>query len=85
MASGNELGFGALLEAAPDAIVGVDRDGRILLVNTQAERLFGYTREELIGQLVELLVPERVGQVHQGHRDRYTADPVPRPMGAGRS
>jgi len=72
-----------LLEAAPDAIVGVTSDGRIRLVNAQAERLFGYPREELIGCPVEMLVPELARGVHPGYRRRYFADPTPRPMGAG--
>jgi len=75
--------FRGLLEAAPDAIVGVDSDGRVALVNRQAERLFGYPREELVGQPVEVLVPDAVRPVHPGHRGRYLSDPRPRPMGAG--
>ena len=77
-----EAKFRGLLEAAPDAIVGVDRDGRIALANAQAERLFGYTREDLIGQEVEILVPDAARVVHPGHRSTYFANPVPRPMGA---
>ena len=72
-----------LLEAAPDAMVCVDQDGRMALVNAQAERLFGYDREELVGQPVEILVPDAVREVHPGRRARYVADPKPRPMGAG--
>ncbi len=75
--------FLGLLEAAPDAMVCVERDGRITLVNAQAERLFGYDRKELVGQPVEMLVPDAVRGVHPGHRAGYTADPRPRPMGAG--
>jgi PAS domain S-box-containing protein len=71
------------LEAAPDAIVGVTPDGTIALANAQAERLFGYTRRELIGQPVEILVPEDARDIHPGHRRRYVTDPAPRPMGAG--
>ena len=71
-----------LLDAAPDAIVGVLADGRIAFVNTQAERLFGYRREELVGQLVEILVPERVRAMHPTYRRSYLGDPRPRPMGA---
>ena len=73
----------ALLDAAPDAMVCVDADGRIVLVNTQLVRLFGYPREELEGQLVEILVPDAARAVHPQRRTGYMADPVPRPMGAG--
>jgi two-component system cell cycle sensor histidine kinase/response regulator CckA len=75
--------FAGLLEAAPDAMVCVDADGRIALVNAQTERLFGYRRDELVGQPVEMLVPDAVRDVHPGHRAGYMADPRPRPMGAG--
>jgi len=75
--------FVGLLEAAPDAMVCVGGDGRIALVNAQVERLFGYGREELVGEPVELLVPDGVRDVHPGHRAGYLADPRPRPMGAG--
>ena len=74
--------FAGLLEAAPDAMVCVDAGGRIALVNAQTERLFGYSREELVGQPVEMLVPDAVRDVHPGHRAGYVADPRPRPMGA---
>jgi PAS domain S-box-containing protein len=73
----------ALLDAAPDAMVYVADDGRIVLVNAQAERLFGYRRSELEGQLVEMLVPEAVRAVHPRRRAEYMASPVSRPMGAG--
>ncbi len=72
-----------LLEAAPDAILGVDSSGLILLANAQAERLFGYRRDELIGQPVEILVPQSARAGHPGHRLGYVADPQARPMGAG--
>src|SRR3989442_1118833 len=75
--------FLGLLEAAPDAMVCAERDGRIALVNAQAERLFGYGRDELVGQPVEILVPDGVRGVHPGHRAGYADDPKPRPMGAG--
>ena len=75
--------FAGLLEAAPDAMVCVDADGRIALVNAQTERLFGYGRDELIGQPVEVLVPDAARDVHPRHRVGYVADPRPRPMGAG--
>jgi PAS domain S-box-containing protein len=72
-----------LLEAAPDATVCVDSVGRIVLVNAQAERMFGYPRGELAGQLVEILVPDAVQAGHPGLRAGYTADPQPRQLGAG--
>jgi PAS domain S-box-containing protein len=78
-----EARFRGLLEAAPDAIVGVDPAGRIALVNAQTERLFGYGRDELVGQMVELLIPEAVRAIHPARRSTYFADPEPRPMGAG--
>ena len=76
--------FVALLEAVPDAMVCVAADGRIALVNAQAERLFGYERPELIGQPVEILVPDAARAAHPGYRAGYVADPQHRPMGAGR-
>jgi PAS domain S-box-containing protein len=78
-----EAKWRAMLEAAPDAIVAVDSTGRITLVNAQTERLFGYRREDLVGELVEVLVPPQARGVHPGHRSRYLAEPKPRPMGAG--
>ena len=78
-----DVRFRGLLEAAPDATVCVDQDGRIVLVNAQAERLFGYAREELAGQPVEILVPDASKAAHSGLRAGYTADPRPRQMGAG--
>jgi PAS domain S-box-containing protein len=75
--------FAGLLDAAPDAMVCMDSGGRIVLVNAQAERLFGYPREELIGQLVEILVPDAVKAAHPALRAGYATDPRPRQMGAG--
>ncbi len=75
--------FRALVEAAPDGIVAVDRAGTIVLVNAQVETMTGYTRDELLGQPVEILVPERFHQQHVADRERYTAAPRTRPMGAG--
>ena len=74
----------ALLEAAPDAMVIADRRGKVLLVNAQAEKLFGYSREELLGQRVEALIPPRFRATHPAHRTAYFDEPRPRPMGAGR-
>lgn len=75
--------YRGLLEAAPDAIIGVDWAGRIALVNGQAERLFGYGRTELVGRPIEVLVPERTRAVHPVRRAGYFDSPQPRPMGAG--
>ena len=71
-----------LLEAAPDATVCVDSGGRIVLVNAQAERMFGYPRDELAGQPVEVLVPDAAKAGHPGLRAGYAADPRRRPMAA---
>ncbi len=75
--------FRRLLEAAPDAIVVVDRSGQIVIVNSQTEELFGYQRAELIGQPVEILLPESSRWAHVQHRSDYAALPRPRPMGSG--
>ena len=75
--------FEALVDSAPDAMVCVDSRGKITLVNSQAERMFGYNRGELVGQAVEVLVPLPVRHAHSGHRAAYMADAHPRPMGAG--
>jgi PAS domain S-box-containing protein len=77
--------FVALLEGVPDAMVCIAADGRIVLVNAEAERLFGYKRTELVGQPVEVLVPDAARAVHPGHRAGYIASPRRRPMGAGMS
>lgn len=73
----------ALLETAPDAMVLVDQEGRIVLVNRQTERLFGYSRQELIGRPVEILIPQQYRKLHVQHRAGYLQDPKTRPMGAG--
>jgi len=75
--------FRNLLESAPDAMVIVDHRGLIQLVNAQTERLFGYSREELIGKTVEILMPKRFHPQHIGHRTAYSESPRPREMGAG--
>lgn len=75
--------FRALLESAPDAMVIADEDGRIVLANAQAERIFGYTRSELLRERIEVLIPERYRAQHPEHRGRYFANPGFRPMGAG--
>jgi PAS domain S-box-containing protein len=78
-----EAMFEGLLEAAPDAIIGATVDGTITLINAQAERLFGYPREELLGQSVDVLVPQPLRGGHSQHRERYFNHPRSRPMGAG--
>jgi formate hydrogenlyase transcriptional activator len=75
--------FRRLLEAAPDAMVIVDRSGRMSLVNSQTERMFGYSREELLNQPVEILIPEKFRDGHRRDRDVYTSAPYTRPMGTG--
>ncbi|HUF02293.1 MAG TPA: PAS domain S-box protein [Gaiellaceae bacterium] len=75
--------FRGLLEASLDGMVVVDSAARIVLVNGKTEALFGYGRDEIVGEPLEILLPERVRQRHRGHRDRYLASPTSRPMGAG--
>jgi len=75
--------FRAVIEAAPDAMVIVNREGRIVLVNAQTQKLFGYGRQELLGQPVEMLVPQRFRGGHPGHRTGFFTRPTARPMGAG--
>ena len=75
--------FRGVLEAAPDAFVLVDKSGRVALVNAETERLFGYGRDELVGELVEVLVPTRYHKGHPRHREKYFSDPRTRPMGSG--
>jgi len=76
--------FCRVVEAAPNAIVMIDDSGLIEMVNAEAERVFGYTRNELLGKPVEMLVPERYRSKHPKLRTSFFADAVSRPMGAGR-
>ena len=78
-----ESRFRELLEAAPDAIIEVDSDGKIVLINAAAEEIFGYSREQLLGQQVEMLIPESGRARHHGHRAAYWSNPITRPMGFG--
>ncbi|HUE70436.1 MAG TPA: ATP-binding protein [Pirellulaceae bacterium] len=76
-----EQRFSSFLEAAPDAVVIVDQGGKIVRVNGQTERMFGHCREELLGQEVEILMPERFRGSHRGQRSAFMAHPGTRPMG----
>jgi len=78
-----ERKFRSLLEFAPDGIVIVDREGTIVLINSQTERMFGYPREELLGKKIEILIPERFRRHHPEHRGDFFAAPRTRAMGAG--
>jgi PAS domain S-box-containing protein len=78
----SEARFRGLLEAAPDGIVVVNHEGRIKFVSAQTEKMFGYNREELLGQPVENLLPERFRQQHGGHRAEYFSSPHARPIGS---
>jgi len=73
--------FRALLEAAPDAIVVVDAAGKIIVINSQLERLFGHKRQSVIGSSLEMLVPERFRKSHLAQRDAFLRHPHARPMG----
>jgi PAS domain S-box-containing protein len=77
-------GMRILLESAPNGVVVVDERGVIKLVNASAEKLFGYTRSELLGQAVEVLVPDRQVAAHRGMREAFLQSPDTRPMGSGR-
>ena len=80
----SEAYFRVLIEAAPDAMVIVDADGEIVIVNAQAEKMFGYDREEMLGNMIEMLLPERIRKAHVGHRGKFADNPELRPMGIGR-
>ena len=73
----------SILEAIPDAVAAVNQQGVIVQVNAQMEAMFGYTRQELIGQPIEMLVPQRQRGQHHGHRDKFHAQPKLRRMGSG--
>ncbi len=76
--------FRNLFDAAPDPILIVNREGTIVLVNRETERQFGYPSEELVGQAIEVLVPQSIREHHVSDRDSYLQNPVVRPMGSGR-
>lgn len=78
-----EAKFRKLLESAPDAVVIIDGHGRIALVNRQAEAMFGYQQDELLGQPIEVLMPSRFAAAHAAYRADYFRKPRTRPMGAG--
>ena len=78
-----EARYRGLLESVPDAIVMVNNTGRIILVNGQAEELFGYTKAELLGKPIEILLPQRFREGHVSHRTQYFVEPKTRTMGAG--
>ncbi len=73
--------FRSLLEAAPDAMVIVDADGKIVVVNSQTEKMFGYLRDEMVGESIEMLLPSEARKKHVNHRGYYVANPHVRPMG----
>ena len=79
----SELRFRSLFEYSPDAIVVTDPEGKIAELNAQVEKVFGYSRAELLGQPVEILIPERFRSTHPNHRAKYGAHRTARPMGAG--
>jgi len=79
----SEQKFRGLLQAAPDAMVIANREGEIVLVNSQTEKMFGYTRSDLLNQKVEMLLPKKFREGHPGHRRGFYSDPKTRSMGAG--
>ena len=78
-----ESRYRKLLHAVPDAILEVDQEGRITILNEAAERMFGYTRAELLGLNVDSVVPASMRSGHAEHRASYAAHPKTRPMGTG--
>src|ERR1041385_2741432 len=81
--TGAESRLRAVVESSPNGIVMIDASGKIVLVNRETERLFGYGREELLGQSIELLVPSRLRERHPGFRTDFFAHPQTRALGAG--
>jgi len=82
-ADDSEAYFRNLLETAPDAMIIIDEKGKIAVVNAQAESMFRYRRAEMLGQTIEMLLPERVRSRHREHRQTFMGDPKLRPMGEG--
>ncbi len=80
----SEAYFRNVLESAPDAMIIIDHFGRIAVVNAQAVKMFGYSRDELLGREVEMLLPKKMRDRHISHRAGFAADPQLRPMGSGR-
>lgn len=76
--------FRLVVEACPSGMIMISADGKIVLVNAEAERLFGYAREELFGRSIDILVPAMVRAGHAMHRDAFVAEPQARRMGIGR-
>jgi PAS domain S-box-containing protein len=83
LSAGSEARYSQLLDAAPDAIVVIGEDGRIQIVNVRTEKLFGYVRSELVGQHLDVLIPERFRKTHSGHLARFFVTPTARSMGSG--
>ena len=76
--------FRVIFEAAPNGMIMVDAQGRILLLNSEVEKIFGYSKEELLGKKIEILVPSRFHQQHPHDRKEFLNAPAKRAMGAGR-
>ena len=83
IADESEAYFRYLLESAPDAMIIIDESGKIAVVNVQSESMFGYSRNEILGQPIEMLLPDRIRERHVTHRQAFLQDPKLRPMGEG--
>jgi len=79
----SEAYFRNVLESAPDAMIIIDEQGKIAIVNAQVEKMFGYDRQEILGRTIEMLLPERLCEQHVSHRGKFMSDPKLRPMGEG--